>query len=75
MPRFYFHIREHLGLIRDEIGLELPDAETAKAGARQNAGVLATELRAGHISLAGRFLELVDEDGNVLMLVPLAQAC
>ena len=70
MPRFYFHLRDDLDA-RDEEGVELPDAESARAYAVTNARDImsGTLKRQGRISLWHR-IDVEDEHGALVMAVP-----
>jgi hypothetical protein len=69
MPRFYFHLRDDLDA-RDEEGMDLPDAEAARAYAVTNArDIMSGTLKShGRISLAHR-IDVEDEHGALVMAV------
>jgi len=63
MPRFYFDIRDQDGVTYDDVGLELPDLEAARAEARLALGELMVE----SISRSGTGairIEIRTEDGR-----------
>lgn len=71
MPIYFFHIRDGDTVILDEEGAEFADTVAASEEARASASDLASELvREGHYSLSSQ-VELTDEDGAVLFIVPL----
>ncbi len=71
MPRFYFHLRDDAGLMRDTEGSELPDLDAARAEAVADARSLVAEwLRMGQV-VDGRRFEIADEAGQVLAVIPL----
>lgn len=70
MPRFYFHIRSHDGLIRDPDGTDLPDLSAARREAEHAAReLLAILLRSGG-ELDGQVFEISDEAGDILETLP-----
>ena len=69
MPRFFFHLYDDMDVI-DEEGVELPDAEAARAKAEANARHMAcAEVLDGHLNLNHR-IEVADERGEVFLTVP-----
>ena len=74
MPRFFFHICQATGLIRDAEGTLLPDLDAAHeeaiASARQ---ILSDKIRAGEV-LNGQSFEITDETGQVVGVVPFKSA-
>jgi len=73
MPRYYFHL--HNGaLARDEEGRELPDLEAARQEAIKAARELMGEdIKEGLLRLGHR-IEIGDEDGREVLMVPFAEA-
>jgi hypothetical protein len=70
MPVFYFDIRDGMDVDEDEEGVELPDFEAARA----QAFAAAEELRA-ELGPSGMIeLEILDENGNRLLTVPVNRA-
>lgn len=64
--RYYFHIRDHAGLIPDEEGSELPGIADARIEARASAMDFAmNDLRSGRI-IGDRQIEIASENGTVL---------
>ena len=75
MPSFFFHVREGGRLIEDPDGSDLPDLETARAGALAAARVaIAEQIRMGK-SVGDRSFEITDEAGRVLATVTARDAC
>jgi hypothetical protein len=74
MPRFYIHVRNRLGLVPDEEGIELPDLESARAEAvRSIRSIIGDEAREGLLDLCGE-AQLADEAGRILAEVPFSAA-
>lgn len=74
MSLFFLHIVNRIGSARDEEGVELDDLaaaiEQAKEGVRS---VISDEARTGRIDFNGR-IEIADESGAVLRIVPFPEA-
>lgn len=65
MTRYYFHIRDHKTLIRDDDGMELRDMEAARAEARITAAEwIAADSRGGIVEITG-------PDGVLLDALPM----
>ncbi|HEY0101908.1 MAG TPA: hypothetical protein VGB60_00380 [Brevundimonas sp.] len=74
MPRYFFHIHNGLGLTEDEEGQELPSPDAAIAAALDGIrSVLSSGVREGELNLHGS-LEVVDEAGRLLRMVPFSEA-
>jgi hypothetical protein len=71
MPRYFFHVRDRNGDIsRDEEGQDLPDLEAARAEAvNANREMLGERLLHGG-SLNHRQIEIADETGKILIVIP-----
>lgn len=69
MPRFYFHLRNHVS-VDDTEGKELADARTALAQARRYATDMASVsiVEQGRINLRHR-IEVADEAGETIAVV------
>lgn len=72
MPRYFFNIRNHLGdNIVDEVGVELPNLETAKVEAHLDVIDL---MRSRSTALGNDWpqwsIDICDNHGNVLAVVP-----
>jgi hypothetical protein len=68
--RYYFHLRIGRELSPDEIGLDLPDLDTAYLEAFQAARAMWSELLAERSDPLLRSFEIADSDGRVLLLLP-----
>ncbi len=68
--RFYFHLRIGGSFSPDEIGLDLPDLESAYLQAFETARAMWGELLAEHSDPLIRAFEIADEHGQVLLTVP-----
>jgi hypothetical protein len=68
--RYYFHLRIDRELSPDEIGLDLPDLDTAYLEAFQAARAMWSELLAERSDPLLRSFEIADSDGRVLLLLP-----
>jgi hypothetical protein len=72
MPRYYFHITNRQERLDNPKGMDLP----GNAAARQEAVVLAGELRHGNVmpgrSWQGWFVTVVDQHGHEVDSVPIA---
>lgn len=74
MARFYLHLYNRIGFVRDEEGEELPDIAAACEQALQGIrSVLSEEARAGIIDLRGR-IEITGAGGELLAVVPFREA-
>jgi hypothetical protein len=68
--RYYFHLRVGDTLSSDELGLELPDLETAYLEAFRGAQEMWTELLAEGSDPFSRAFEIADANGRILLTVP-----
>ena len=74
MPRFYLHLHNSVGLVRDEEGLELADIEVARRHAVKTIrSILSDEVRHGRLDLRG-VIEIAGEDQQVLGVVRFEEA-
>lgn len=74
MARFYFHLADADGCIRDEAGIDLSGAEAAKLEAVKGArSIIAHDALSGELDLTGR-IEVTDEHGAPVLTLPFAQA-
>jgi hypothetical protein len=73
VPRYFFHIHDGVA-IRDEEGLDLPDAEAAwrlaLSGARD---IMSAQVRGGRLSLQPR-IEVEDELGEPVLVLAFDEA-
>jgi hypothetical protein len=67
MSLYRFHVRDASGLVEDEEGTELPDLAAAFAEALR----CTRELMDDAFISAGMQLEIADETGRVLLMVPI----
>ena len=74
MPRYYFHVRNSSGHLGDAEGEELPTIEAARSVAiAAIRSIISDESKTGKVDLRGR-IEVTDEDGATLLLVPFSDA-
>lgn len=74
MPRFFLHLFNRVGPVPDDEGTEVPDFATARHLAVQSVrDILSEEAKHGLIDLEGR-IEIADEGGETLDVVPFASA-
>jgi hypothetical protein len=72
MARYYFHIRNQGGFVRDEEGQDFPDLEAVKWEAEQSAReIFAERVKAG-VKLDGELIEVHDRSGAIVYSVKLA---
>jgi hypothetical protein len=73
MPRFYFHIKDGVRLVTDDIGKDLKDAEEA----RREGAMLASEVRSEITTPADLVkelhVEIEDEAGRIVGMINLDQ--
>ena len=73
MPRFYFHLHGRGSRVRDEEGLNLPDAEAAWFQAVRSArDLIAADLSLG-CSWDDQAVEIEDERGSEVGQIPLRE--
>ena len=74
MPRFYLNLYTGSGETIDEEGQQAADLEAARERALiEIRSLLAEEVRGGSLNLAGR-IEVADQTGAVLAIVPFRDA-
>ena len=73
MPRFYFHLRRSRELIRDHEGTELAHVEAAYLEAFKSAQELWTILLEERQDPMTHTLEVLDEGGRLMFVLPLAE--
>jgi hypothetical protein len=71
MPRYYFHIREGKHLVKDEEGLDLPSLLAAEREAEMSGRELLADMLRDRTPLDGQALEITNDTGSVLKVVPL----
>jgi hypothetical protein len=74
MSRFYFSVITTAEEIIDEEGTELPDLDAARAEAIEDARTLMSDAILGGRDISDRSIEISNESGEVLMVVPFADA-
>jgi hypothetical protein len=74
MPRYFFHTRIGADRITDPDGVELRDPDQAWETARNTARTLMGHDRADQARLMTASLIVTDEDGEVVLEFPLAEA-
>jgi uncharacterized protein YnzC (UPF0291/DUF896 family) len=73
MPRFFFHLKDGVTVI-DEDGMTFATIEEARQEAfRAAREIMADEVKRGSLTLIDR-IEIVDESGNAVTVVPFADA-
>ena len=70
MPKYFFHVRHHAGLIEDRDGLELPDLEAVIEECRRIVREVLDEEQWRDDLAADRKFEIVDELGRVAFTIP-----
>lgn len=75
MARYYLHVRSGVGSVSDEEGYDLPNLASARVQAVEGIrSMLCDELRArGVIDLRGK-IEIAEEHGTVVLVVPFSAA-
>lgn len=74
MPRFYLHLYNQVGVVRDEEGEELSDLSRARDSAfAAIRDIVSEEAKRGTIDLRGR-IEIAGEDSGTLEIVPFTDA-
>ena len=74
MPRYYFNVRDGETLSEDVDGIELQDLEAARREAIVAArDIMIDQLRGGE-QVDGQIFEIEDEEGEVLLVIPVRDA-
>lgn len=71
MPRYFFNIRDGVPIIKDNIGVELPDLTAAIEEARREANLIVSGLRSQPELLKELKVNICDAQGNVIDYVNL----
>jgi hypothetical protein len=71
--QYYFHLRIGDTVSADELGLDLPDLETAYLEAFRAAQEMWSELLAQRSDPLRRAFDIADADGQVLMTIPFCE--
>lgn len=74
MPRFYFNVIKCSTTISDREGTELPDLESAEAEAKLDALEIMSDAVLKGRDVSARSIEICNEEGKVLVIVPFASA-
>jgi len=72
MPRFYFNVVTDHGRILDAEGTELSALEEARSEALEDARALMSGAVLEGRDISGRSVEICNESGEILMIVPFA---
>ncbi|HYG30437.1 MAG TPA: hypothetical protein VD887_09500 [Allosphingosinicella sp.] len=73
VPRFFFHVYDDIA-VRDEEGLDLPDLAAARRAALSGArSLICAQVSSGHLHLGHR-LEVEDEAGACVLVLPFGDA-
>lgn len=74
MARYFFHLHESAGFLKDEEGLELPDGDAVRQEALKGArSILGHDVQSGSLDLRGR-IEVADAHGRVVLVLPFHEA-
>jgi hypothetical protein len=74
MPCYHFNVQNGTGFVEDEEGRDLPDLDAVRSEALTGIrSILAEDVRRGFLDLRGR-IEIVDEAGARVLIVPFADA-
>ena len=74
MARFYLHLHNGIGYVRDEDGQDLAELSQARDLAIVSIrDIIGAEAKKGRIDLRGR-IEITDDAGKVLAVVPFSEA-
>ncbi|MDI6028684.1 hypothetical protein QBK99_21145 [Corticibacterium sp. UT-5YL-CI-8] len=74
MPRYFFHLVKRTEVLRDDEGSELPDLEQARLEALNDARHLMAEAIRSGKDISSRSVQICDEAGNILLLLPFVDA-
>ena len=74
MPKFYFHIRSAFALHKDLEGAEYGSSALARQGAISAVRELLAESIARGPTIDGRSVEIADEHGRVVEILPFNEA-
>ena len=69
MPRYFFHIRDDIGPVLDEEGMELADDAAARAEGELSAQEVLEHDRHFRIEVGDRRLEVTDSLGAILATI------
>nr|WP_245521204.1 hypothetical protein [Rhizobium laguerreae] len=74
MPRFYFNILSEAGSLDDWEGTELPDLDAARMEAVRDARALMSSAVLLGYDIASRSVEIRNETGDILLVLPFSEA-
>ncbi|MBB3161356.1 hypothetical protein FHS25_001805 [Rhizobium laguerreae] len=74
MPRFYFNILSEAGSLEDWEGTELPDPDAARIEAVRDARALMSSAVLLGYDIASRSVEIRNETGDILLVLPFSEA-
>jgi hypothetical protein len=74
MPRFYFNILSEAGSLDDWEGTELPDLAAARIEAVHDARALMSSAVLLGYDIASRSVEIRNETGDILLVLPFSEA-
>lgn len=74
MPRYYFHVVTPTETVEDQEGTELPSLEAARKEAIKDARQLMGSAMQEGRDISGRRIEIVGGGGEILLVVPFADA-
>ncbi|MBY5446575.1 hypothetical protein HFO93_24490 [Rhizobium leguminosarum] len=74
MPRFYFNILSEAGSLDDWEGTELPDLDAARMEAVRDARALMSSAVLLGYDIASRSIEIRNEAGDILLVLPFSEA-
>jgi hypothetical protein len=72
--RYHFNIIKPSGIVHDHEGTELPTLQAARAHAIKDARLLMSMAILEGRDVSGRNIEITDEEGEVLLVVPFRDA-
>jgi hypothetical protein len=70
MCTYYFHVRDEIGLVQDQDGIDLPDLRTAAAEAMRSAREYVAD---GCSALTNASFEIADDSGRIVLSVPIQE--
>jgi hypothetical protein len=73
MPRFYFHIKDGVRLVSDDVGKELKDVDEARRAAAMLASEVRMEITRPENLVKELHVEIEDENGRIVDRISLDQ--
>jgi TPP-dependent trihydroxycyclohexane-1,2-dione (THcHDO) dehydratase len=74
MPRFYFNVTTATETIIDQEGTELANIDVAQSEAKHDALALMSDAMREGRDISSRSIQICDETGHVLLIVPFTSA-